>query len=125
MTKILIIEDEPAYQKILNDTFSNEGFNVSLATEGKEGIIEAAKNHPDFILLDLIMPGMNGTTVLRHIHNIRGLGKIPIAVLTAVPDGVPQSQDGTELFKNIVGYWVKDQVSLPDVVLNVKRYLKI
>ena len=63
MARILIIDDEVAYRKILKDTFEKEGFEVTLASEGKEGIIKAAKNRPDFILLDLIMPGMNGTTV--------------------------------------------------------------
>ncbi len=125
MARILIIEDEPAYRKILKDTFENEGFEVELASEGKAGIIEAAKNRPDFILLDLIMPGMSGATVLRHIGDVDGLGTVPVAVLTVVPEGVPQGLEGWELFKNIVGFWVKDQESLPELVQKVKKYLNI
>lgn len=123
MVRILIIEDEPAYRKILGDTFESGGFEVVLAADGKKGIIEAARNRPDFILLDLIMPGMDGTTVLRHIGGIDGLGKIPVGVLTAVPEGVPQGLEGQELFKNIVGFWVKDQQTLPELVQKVKNSL--
>lgn len=123
MSRILIVEDEPAFQKILKDTFEKEGFEVTVATDGKSGIIEAARNRPDFIILDLIMPGMNGTTFLRHIGQVGDLGSVPIAVLTAVPEGVPQGLEGWELFKNIMAFWVKDQQSLSDIVQKVKAYL--
>lgn len=123
MSRILLIEDEPAYRKILKDTFEDAQFEVILAADGKEGIIEAAKSRPDLILLDLIMPGMSGTAVLRHIRDISELGTVPVAILTAVPEGVPQSLEGKELFKNIVAYWVKDQQSLQELVQKVKKIL--
>lgn len=123
MYRVLIIEDEVAYQRILKDTFEKEQFKVILASEGKQGIIEAAKNLPDFILLDLMMPGMNGITVLRHIKDIPGLEKIPVAILTVVPEGVPQKLQGEDLFKNVIGYWIKDELTPKKITQKVKDYL--
>lgn len=123
MYKVLVIEDEPAYQRILKETFEKEEFIVIQAFEGKQGIIEATKNLPDFILLDLMMPGMDGVTVLRHIKSIPGLEQTPVAILTAVPDGVPQALHGEDMFKNVIGYWVKDELTPKKITQKVKDYL--
>ena len=123
MYKILLIEDELAYQKILKETLEKDGFEVTTASDGKQGIIEAAVNPPDFILLDLMMPGMDGETFLRHIKSMSALTAIPVAILTVVPDGVPQKLQGEELFKKVVGFWVKDTLTPEKIVQKVKDYL--
>lgn len=123
MYKVLIIKDEPAFQLILKDTFEKEQFEVFVASEGKQGMIETAKNSPDFILLDLMMPGMDGATFLWHIKSISALTAIPVAILTVVPDGVPQKLRGEEVFKQVVGFWVKDTLTPKKIVQKVKDYL--
>ena len=123
MKKILIIEDEPDFRNILGSEFQKAGFEIILASDGKQGIIEAVKNKPDFILLDLIMPGMNGTSFLRHFSQIDSLKDIPVAVLTVVPEDVPEKLQGSELFKNIVGYWVKDKMTIKELIKLVRDYL--
>jgi|SRR3989344_2443347 len=123
MKKVLIIEDEPGFQKILKEAFEKANFEVILASNGKQGIIEATRNLPDFILLDLIMPGMNGTSFLRHLDDTVNLSQIPVAVLTVVPDGVPQQLQGKEVFKNIIGFWVKDQLTTKEIVEKVRESL--
>ena len=67
---------------------------------------------------------MDGTFFIRHIMDIEDLNQIPIAVVTVVPDGVPQNLEGGNLFKNIVGFWVKDQLTTKEIVQKVKDYLK-
>src|SRR3989344_6440742 len=125
MKRILIIEDEPDFRKILASEFRKAGFEIILASDGKQGIIESVKSKPDFILLDLIMPGMNGTSFLRHFTQIDNLKEIPVAVLTVVPEDVPEKLQGSELFKNIVGYWVKDKMTITELIKLVKDYLNI
>ncbi|HLC87465.1 MAG TPA: response regulator [Patescibacteria group bacterium] len=124
MKKVLVIEDEPGFREMLKKAFENANFEVILASDGKQGIIEAIKQRPDFILTDLIMSGMDGTSFIRHIMDIEDLNQIPIAVVTVVPDGVPQNLEGGNLFKNIVGFWVKDQLTTKEIVQKVKDYLK-
>ena len=124
MHKVLVIDDEPAYQQILRDAFEKQQFQVLIAPDGKQGIIQAAKTHPDFILLDLMMPGMDGVTALRHIKQVPGLEHTPVAILTALPESVPKSlEDNQMVFKDVVGYWVKGQLTLHTLVKQVTDYL--
>lgn len=64
MKKILIVEDEPSYVKILNDQLTSKGYEVYSASNGKEGLALAKKHSPDLILLDIKMPIMDGMTML-------------------------------------------------------------
>ena len=124
MPKILIIEDDKFQQKALFDKFEKEGFEVVQAFDGKDGIIKAAKEHPDFILLDLMMPVMDGITALRHLKELVETKDIPVAILTVVPSGVPESLNGKEIFNQAVGFWEKDKNSIGKIVENVKQFLE-
>ena len=124
MKKVLFIEDEPGFQELLKAALEEANFEVILASDGKQGIIKAVNQKPDLIISDLIMPGMDGTTFLRHIRQIDNLSQIPIAILTVVPEGVPQSLQGEELFKNIIGYWAKDETTAGEVVKKITDYFE-
>ena len=87
--KVLIIEDDKLLQKALSDKFTKENFEVFLAADGKEEILKAAKEKPDFTLLDLMMPVMKGDTALAHLKQVPETRDIPVAVLTVVPAEVP------------------------------------
>lgn len=80
--KILIIEDEVPFQKLLEEQMLKDGYNVSLASDGKEGLEKAKSEHPDLILLDLKLPIMDGLTVLNELRE-DGWGKTAkVIVLT-------------------------------------------
>lgn len=79
--KILIIDDDPKVVKIWSLTLEDEGFEVITAPGGKEGLRMAYAEHPDLILLDIMMPGMDGFEVLDHLRLITD---IPVIMLTAV-----------------------------------------
>ena len=66
--KILIIEDEPQLQKLLQINFEGNGYRVLQATTGKEGILLAASHQPDIILLDLGLPDIDGHQVLKDLR---------------------------------------------------------
>ena len=80
MKKILIIEDDIAIAEIERDFLEIEGFNITIATDGLEGYKKAKEENYDLILLDLMLPNMNGIDICR---NIRGEIDIPIIMVTA------------------------------------------
>lgn len=66
--KILIVEDEAAMLKALNDTFVESGFTVHLARNGEEGINAALTQKPDLILLDILMPKIGGMEMMKMLR---------------------------------------------------------
>jgi DNA-binding response OmpR family regulator len=79
--KILIIEDEADFVLGLKDAFSFEGYEVVSAETGEKGVSLAAEFHPDLIILDLMLPGMNGYQVCEQIR--RRDKSVPILILSA------------------------------------------
>lgn len=79
--KILIIEDDEAIQKILTEPLTAEGYEVAAASDGAEGITKFQKQEYDLLLLDLMLPKIDGYTVC---ETIRRESQIPIIILTAL-----------------------------------------
>jgi len=79
--RILIVEDEPALLRGLKDTFTSKGFQVATATDGAAGLAAAVDGSPDLILLDIMLPKVNGYEVCRSLRE-RGL-VMPVVMLTA------------------------------------------
>ena len=84
---ILIIEDEEAIQGVVKAFLEDEGYNVVLASDGLEGMEKFREYHPDLILLDLMLPKMNGFSVCEAI---RKESQVPIIMLTALDDDASQ-----------------------------------
>ncbi len=80
--KILIVEDEAPLRAILKDNLLYEGFAVIEARDGKEGLSLAKKEKPDLILLDILMPKMDGITMMEKLRKERWGRNIPIILLT-------------------------------------------
>ena len=80
-TKVLIVEDEPNMVAGLRDNFEYEGFRVSTAMDGVEGLEKALQDSPDLVILDVMMPRMSGLDVCRQLKAKRP--SIPIIMLTA------------------------------------------
>lgn len=78
--KILIIEDDQGILKFLNRGLSYEGYEVMVAEDGEQGIEKAETDKPDLVVLDLMLPGIDGLEVCRQLRND---GDIPILMLTA------------------------------------------
>jgi DNA-binding response OmpR family regulator len=81
MSRILIVDDEPEIVRGLEDNLRFEGYQTSTASDGREALTVAAREAPDLILLDIMMPGLSGWDVCRAL---RGQGiDVPIIMLTA------------------------------------------
>lgn len=82
--KILIIEDEEALRMPMSDSFTAEGFEVFNANDGEQGLKLALEVKPDIILLDLLMPKMDGRMVLKNLRESPQGKNIPVIVLTVL-----------------------------------------
>ena len=80
MEKILIVDDEPNICEVLRTILVKEGYTAITATDGEEALAKFASVHPDLVLLDVMMPGMNGYTVMREIQK---RSNVPVILVTA------------------------------------------
>ncbi len=81
--KILIIDDEPAILLVSRRRLEANGYEIITAVNGKEGIEKAAACEPDLILLDVIMPGLDGYEVCRRLKSSGKTREIPVIIFTA------------------------------------------
>jgi two-component system KDP operon response regulator KdpE len=79
MSRILVVDDEPQLLRALGTNLRARGYDVDLAPSGEEALVLAARTHPDLVVLDLGLPGIDGTEVIR---GLRGWTSIPIIVLS-------------------------------------------
>lgn len=84
MAKILIIDDDPFILDIYALKFKERGFEVDFAQNGKDGLKKATEQKPEVILLDVVMPGMDGFEVLRELKKDQNTRSIKVVVLTNI-----------------------------------------
>lgn len=82
--KVLLVDDEPANLKLLLTILKSKGYQISTATNGQEALQLAAEDPPDVILLDVMMPGMNGFEVAQALKAAQETSHIPIIMVTAL-----------------------------------------
>ncbi len=83
MSRVLVVEDEPQMQRALTTNLRARGYEVDEAGSGEEALVLAARHHPDAVVLDLGLPGIDGIDV---VHGLRGWTTVPILVLSARED---------------------------------------
>ena len=82
--KILIVDDDPSLQALTKLRFKKNGYDVSCASDGIEAVKMAKEEIPDLIILDIILPGLDGTEVARELRQDERTAKIPIIFLSAL-----------------------------------------
>lgn len=119
--KILIVEDDPAIGKILLNRLNAEGFVTMLETNGKEGLEMAMKEKPDLVILDLVMPIMDGISMLKELRNDEAWGKdAKVLIMT----NLTNDEKLQEAFQNgVFEYLVKANWELGVVVEKIKLML--
>lgn len=93
--KILVVDDTPANVKLLADLLAVKGYTVVTAANGEEALATIASEHPDLVLLDIMMPGLDGYDVCRAIRADPSLGILPVVMVTAL-DPVQERVKGLE-----------------------------
>ncbi len=119
--KILVIEDEATLQKALNDVLDSEGYVVVSALDGVKGVELAKEEKPDLILLDIILPKMDGFEVLKELKKNKETKDVPVIILTNLSD-LDNIQRALDL--GATTYLVKADFHLDDVLKKIESVLK-
>ncbi len=120
MKKILIIDDDANVRDLVGGVLEKESFEVILVKDSKECFDAITRNKPDLILLDLIMPGLDGFMVLEELKKRQIAVGIPVVVLTAL-SGDFNAQKALDLGAS--DYWVKSDYDLDQIVDKIKAKL--
>jgi DNA-binding response OmpR family regulator len=119
--KILLVEDDTFLVEMYTTKFELEGFGVIAAEDGQKGLDMSKKEKPDIILLDILMPKMDGFAVLDALKKDKELANIPVVLLT----NLGQKDDVKKGFeKGAVGYLIKAHFMPSEVVDKIKKILK-
>lgn len=119
---ILIVEDEKPLVTVLKDRFEREGFKVLTASNGQEGLTEVISHKPDIVLLDLLMPVMDGKVMLSKLRDMPEFKTLPVAVLTNA--GEVENIHHTQTLNNAISFMIKSNVTLDQIVERVKLIIR-
>ncbi len=121
--KVLVVEDEEIIRKTYADELSDSGFSVLVAGDGKEGLELALHEKPDIILLDVLMPIMDGLSMMDQLRKDQTYGKkVPIILLTNLSAGEEKIMQA--IIKNEPAhYLIKSDWSLSQVIEKINERL--
>lgn len=119
---ILIVEDEQAIRSVLVDALKKESFNVLEAENGGVGLSEALTKHPDLILLDIILPVMDGVTMLKRLREDEWGKKVEVIMLTNLSDA---NDVADALSHGVHDFLVKADWKLENLMGVVKQKLNL
>lgn len=122
MKKILLVEDDPFLSRMYVKIFKMRGFSIQAEYDGEAGLAAAKEDKPDIILLDIMMPKMNGLEVLEALKADPNTKTIPVVMLTNLSD---QKQQKTALEGGAVKYLIKSEFDPDETVEVVKEILKV
>lgn len=117
--QILIVDDNEDSCQVFTRVLRKEGYEVALARDGAEGLQKISASRPDLILLDVMLPGINGFEVCRTIKNDPSLRSIPVLIISAGIDPALQEQGlnvGAEAL-------LTKPIRPPDLIAKIRRYL--
>lgn len=120
MAKILIVEDDPVVLRLYSNLFTLEKYIVMTASNGRECVQIAEKDKPDLILLDVMMPEMDGYATLQLLQSNADLWKIPVVMLT----NLSGRENEEEAYKRgAVKFFVKSDIDNTKLVQSVRDIL--
>ena len=121
MKKILLIEDDPFLVEIYSTKLKEAGFSVVVAGDGDGGLKKMKEGVPDLLLLDIVLPGLNGWEILRDIEEDKNLSNLKIVILSNLGEK-EEVEKGLKL--GAVRYLVKAHYTPSEVVEEIKKILK-
>lgn len=121
MARILSVDDDPDFQHLISIALRNQGFEVHYAFTGPEGHEKALSLNPDLILLDMMLPGLNGHEVIKLLKKNKTTKDMPIIVLTAFSAGANVFQ--SEIMALGVIEYLRKPVQLEALVKAIRRLL--
>lgn len=120
MAKILIIEDDKFLRDLLSRKLQEEKFEIVTAIDGEEGIKKTNEEKPDMVLLDLILPSINGFEVLKKVKENPKTSAIPVIILS----NLGQREDVERALNGgAKDYLIKANFTLDEILEKIKKYL--
>lgn len=86
MPKILVVDDDPSVRQLVRDVLEIEGYDVDVVGDGASALLHVAGDRPDCVVLDVMMPGLDGHAVLARLREDDGQPLLPVVMLTAAAD---------------------------------------
>jgi len=121
MKKILIIEDDPSYLKLLNDQFTKNGYGIINAKDGREGLSSALSQHPDLIILDIKIPIIDGIAMLSELRKDKYGKSANVVILTNLE---PNDRILRKVLEDLpMHYLVKSDIQLSELRELIKSIL--
>ncbi len=120
LKRILLVEDDQNLANVYISRLQDEGFDVRLVSDGEAALTAALNYHPNLVVLDVMMPKVNGFDVLDILRNTSETANLKIMMLTAL------SQESDRARAESLGvddYIVKSQVAMNDIVERIKHHL--
>jgi len=119
--KILIVEDDKFLRELISQKLSKEGFNVLDAVDGEEGIKKIKEEKPELVLLDLILPGIDGFEVLSRMREDPTVSSTPVIILS----NLGQKEDVERGLKlGAVDYLIKAHFTPGEIIEKIRGILK-
>lgn len=119
--KILVIEDDKFLRELISQKLEKEGYDISGAMDGEKGIEAAKKDQPDLILLDLILPGIDGFEVLAKIKSEPDISQVPVIILS----NLGQKDDIEKALKmGAVDYLIKAHFTPAEIIEKIRGIMK-
>ncbi len=117
MATILVVDDEFGIAELIEAILTDAGHRVLSAINGREGFELLNKEHPDLVLLDLMMPVMDGAAMLREMAGVPALGGVPVVMMSSMPE--------TVIAERCSGYaaFLRKPFRVAQIVGTVKRLL--
>lgn len=121
MATILIVDDEPILRQLFQKVLEHEGHVVLTAANGRDALCVMREQVPDLIMLDMMMPTMDGTTFLRLMRRHPEWARIPVVIMSAVATEAHVRNVGALGVKD---YLLKGGFSLPALRARIRKYLE-
>jgi DNA-binding response OmpR family regulator len=118
---ILIVEDDKFLRELITQKLVKEGYDALMAIDGEEGIKKIREGKPDLVLLDLILPGIDGFEVLSRMKEDENLAKIPVIILSNLGQR-EEVERGLKLGAN--DYMIKAHFTPREIIDKIKTILK-
>jgi two-component system cell cycle response regulator DivK len=119
--RILVVEDNPKNLKLVRDVLRFSGYEVIEATSGEDGVRLAASEHPDLILMDLQLPGIDGAEALRRIRAGERTHAVPVVAVTAFA----MDHDRQKAFDSGFSGYVEKPISVRRLPQQVRDFLRL
>lgn len=119
MERILVADDEADIRQIMKGIIAKEGYEVILAEDGTKAMALAQQEKPDLIMLDFLMPGLNGIEVCKALKKNEATKDIPVIIVTAYPN-----QKELALSSGAVDFMSKEADNI-DIIWRIKSALKV